>query len=144
MRPGKFTLSEAARNAGLSEHDGVGLLHDRDVLALYGDPAWSAKLAPGKLSYEQTLTEVAAGVFAVEIKPLSGEKSFEPVNQNGSQRGWRPFVQFFPNRVKDIEIISGAELSPVITDTFVLIPNPRSCDPNKTYRVEFKATVITH
>lgn len=144
MRPGKFTLSEAARNAGLSEHDGVGLLHDRDVLALYGDPAWSAKLAPGKLSYEQTLTEVAQGVFAVEIKPLSGEKSFEPVNLNGSQRGWRPFVQFLPNRVKDIEIISGAEHSPVITDNFVLIPNPRSCDPNKTYRVEFKATVITH
>jgi hypothetical protein len=144
MRPGKFTLSEAARNAGLSEHDGVGLLHDRDVLALYGDPAWSAKLAPGKLSYEQTLTEVAAGVFAVEIKPLSGEKSFEPVNQNGSQRGGRPFVQFFPNRLKDIEIISGAELSPVITDNFVLIPNPGSCDSNKTYRVEFKATVITH
>ncbi|MFO0976359.1 MAG: hypothetical protein U0996_08165 [Planctomycetaceae bacterium] len=144
MRPGKFTLSEAARNAGLSEHDGVGLLHDRDVLALYGDPAWSAKLAPGKLSYEQTLTEVAQGVFAVEIKPLSGQKSFEPVNLNGSQRGWRPFVQFLPNRVKDIEIISGAEHSPVITDNFVLIPNPRSCDPNKTYRVEFKATVITH
>ena len=143
MRPGKFTLSAAARKAGLSEQDGVGLLHDRDVVALYGDPAWSAKLAPGKLSYEQTLTEVASGVFAVEIKPLFGGKSFEPVNKNGSQRGWRPFVHFLPERLKDIEIITGKELSPVITDNFVLIPNPRSCDPNKTYRVEFKATLVT-
>ncbi len=139
----KFTLSDTARKAGLSVDDGRGLLHDRDVVALYGDPAWSAKLAPGKLSYEQTLTEVSAGVFALEIKPLSGEQSFEPVNQNGSERGGRPFVHFFPNRLKDIEIISGKEFSPVITDTFVLIPNPGVCDLNKAYRVEFKATVVT-
>lgn len=144
MRPGKFTLSDAARNAGLSEQDGVGLLHDRDVVALYGDPAWSAKLATGKLSYEQTLTEVAAGVFALEIKPLLGEKSFEPVNKNGSERGWRPLVHFFPKRLKDIAIITGNDLSPVITDNFVLIPNPRVCDPNKTYRVEFRATFASH
>jgi hypothetical protein len=143
MPPRKFTLSVAAKKAGLSQHDGLGLLHDRDVLALYGDPAWSAKLAPGKLSYEQTLTEVAAGVFALEIKPLLGEKSFEPVNQNGSERGWRPFVHFFPNRLKDVEVISGKELSPVITDNFILIPNPKICDPNKSYRVEFKANLVT-
>ncbi|MEN9554643.1 MAG: hypothetical protein RLZZ232_929 [Planctomycetota bacterium] len=139
----KFTLSDAARKGGLTEHDGRGLLHDRDVVALYGDPAWSATMAPGKLSYGQTLTEVAAGVFALEIKPLSGEQSFEPVNENGSERGWRPFVHFFPNRLKDIEIISGKEFSPVITDTFVLMPNPRVCDLNKVYRVEFKGTVVT-
>ena len=141
--PRKFSLSAAAKKAGLSQNAGLGLLHDRDVVALYGDPAWSAKLAPGKLSYEQTMTEGAAGVFALEIKPLLGEKSFEPVNRNGAERGWRPFVQFFPHRLKDIEIISGKELSPVITDNFVLIPNPKICDPNKTYRVEFKANLVT-
>jgi zinc protease len=144
MRLKNFTLSDAAKKAGLSEQDGLGLLHDRDVVALYGDPAWSAKLAPGKLSYEQTLTEVSSGVFALEIKPLSGEKSFEPVNQNGSQRGWRPFVHFFPGHLKDIEIMTGQELSPVITDNFILIPNPRVCDPSKNCRVEFKATLVTH
>ncbi len=103
--------SDAARKAILSDHDARGLLHDRDVVALYGDPAWSAKLVSGNLSYEQTLTEVASGVFAFEIKPFLGEKSFEPVNRNGSQRGWRPFVHFFPNRLEDIEIITGKELS---------------------------------
>lgn len=138
-----ITVSDVAKRAGLSEQDGLGLLHDRDVVALYGDPAWSAKLAPGKLSYEQTLTEVAAGVYALEIKPVLGDKSFEPVNLNGSERGWRPFVHFFPNRLKDIEIISGKELAPVITDNFVLIPNPKICDPSKTYRVEFRGTLVT-
>ncbi|MFN9718911.1 MAG: hypothetical protein ACK58L_09475 [Planctomycetota bacterium] len=139
----KFPLSDSARKAGLSSQDGAGLLHDRDVVALYGDPAWNAKMAPGQLSYEQTLNEVTAGVFVLEIRPVLGEKSFEPVNQNGSQRGWRPFVHFFPNRLKNIEIITGNELSPVMTDNFVLIPNPRVCDPSKTYRVEFRATFVT-
>jgi zinc protease len=138
-----FPLSEAARQAGLSLYDGLGLLHDRDVVVLYGDPAWSAKLAPGKLSYEQTLTEVAPGRFSLEIKPLLGEQSFEPVNQNGSQRGGRPFVYFFSQRLKDIKLTSGAELAPVLTDNFVLIPNPKICEPNKTYRVEFEATAVT-
>lgn len=143
MPPSDFILSDTAKKARLNRNDGLGLLHDRDVVALYGDPAWSAKLADGKLSYEQTLTEVAAGVFALEIKPLLGEKSFEPVNRNGAERGWRPIVQFFPHRLKDIEIVSGKDLAPVITDNFILIPNPKICDPNKTYRVEFKANLVT-
>ena len=138
----KFELSAAAKKSGLTAQDGFGLLHDRDVLALYGDPAWNAKMAPGKLSYEQTLTEVAQGVFALDIKPLAGENSFEPVNTNGSQRGWRPFVQMLPRRIKDVEIIQGKELSPVITDDFVLVPNPRVCDPDKTYRILFKTTDV--
>lgn len=53
----------------------------------WGDRAWNAKLAPGKFSYEQSLSEVAEEVFALEIKLLLGEKSYEPMNQNGPQRG---------------------------------------------------------
>ena len=139
----KFNLSDAARKAGLSVQDGIGLLHDRDVVALYGDPAWSAKMAPGKLEYEQTLTEPSPGTFVLEIKPLNGEKSFEPVNTNGSQRGGRPFIQLLPRRVKAIQITHGKELSPVITDNFVLIRNPRVCDPNRTIRLEFSASSVT-
>ena len=136
----KFELSETAKKSGLTVQDGIGLLHDRDVVAMYGDPAWSAKMAPGKLAYEQSLTEVKPGHFVLEIKPLDGEKSFEPVNKNGSQRGWRPFVQFLPKRVQNVKITHGQELGAVITDNFVLIPNPRVCDPAKTYRVEFESS----
>lgn len=145
--PGEFPravapLSEVAKAAGLTPQDGVGLLHDRDVLALYGDPAWDARMTPGKLSYEQTLTE-KDGLYTLEIKPLEGEKSFAPVNMNGSQRGGRPLVQLLPHRVKDVEIVSGQELSPIISDNFVMLPNPKVCDPAKTYKVTFKATKIT-
>lgn len=145
--PGEFpraigSLSKAAKEAGLTPQDGAGLLHDRDVLALYGDPAWDARMAPGKLSYEQTLTE-KDGLYTLEIKPLLGEKSFEPVNKNGSQRGGRPLVQLLPQRVKDIEIVSGQELAPIISDNFVMIPSPKTCDPTKSYKVTFKATKIS-
>lgn len=137
-----FELSTAARKNGLSIQDGIGLLYDRDVLALYGDPAWNAKMAPGKLSYEQTLTEVSPGSYVLEIKPLAGTKSFEPVNTNGAQRGWRPIVQMLPRRLMNVEITQGKEFSPVVADDFVMIPNPKHCDPSKTYRVEFKATNV--
>jgi zinc protease len=131
-------LSAAAQKAGLTQQDGMGLLHDRDVLAFYGDPAWEARLAPGKLAYEQTLTE-KDGVFTFTIKPLQGEKSFAPVDTNGSQRGGRPFMQLLPVRVKNIQILEGEDFAPVITDNFVLVPNPQVCDPQRVYRVEFKA-----
>ena len=142
--PGSFPraaqqLTEAAKAAGLKAQDGAGLLHDRDVLAFYGDPAWEARMAPGKLAYEQTLTRRDDGAYVFEIKPLDGEKSFEPVNTNGSQRGGRPMIQFLPVRFGAVEILEGQELQPVITDDFVLVPNPLKCDPAKTYRVVFRA-----
>jgi hypothetical protein len=142
--PGSFPRiktagSEAATQAGLAMQDAMGLLHDRDVVAFYGDPAWTVKMAPGKLAFEQTFKSDGDGVYSIEIKPLLGEASFHPVNKNGSQRGGRPFIQFLPERIRDAEILVGKELSPLITDNFVLIPNPVNCDPNKTYRVEFKA-----
>ena len=99
-------------------------------------------MAPGKLNYEQTFTEVAQGVFAIEIKPRMGTASFDPVNTNGSQRGGRPMVQILPRRMKNVEITLGQELSPVITDNFVLIPHPKVCDPDKSYRIEFKAEYV--
>lgn len=135
----RIEVGEAAKAAGLSAQDGMGLLHDRDVVALYGDPAWEARLAPGKLAYEQTLTQRDDGAYVFEIKPLAGEKSFEPVNTNGAQRGWRPMVAFFPQRLKNLEVIEGKHLQPVLADDFVLVPNPRTCDATKTYRVVFRA-----
>lgn len=135
-------LSESARAAGLSQQDGVGLLHDRDVVAFYGDPAWSARMAPGPLSFEQTLTEPEPGVFELTITPLVNEKSFQPVNTNGSQRGGRPVVQFLPRRIGTAQLESGSELHPVITDNFILVPLESFRDPSQTYRIRFAAPAL--
>jgi len=127
--PGSFPRisrepGEAARRVGLTAQDAAGLLHDRDVLAFYGDPGWDARLAPGLLSYDQDLKEVEPGVFEFIVTPRLGDQSFAPVNRNGSQRGGRPIVQFFPVRLKNVRVRAGEQLQPVITDDFLLVPNP--------------------
>ncbi len=131
-------LSDEAAKAGLTLDDVRGLLYDRDVLAFYGDPAWEARMAPGALNWKQTLRE-KDGVYTFEVVPNLGAKTFEPVNKNGSQRGGRPIIEWFPHRVKDIKIIEGGDLHPTITDNFLLIPNPKKYDPGRTYRVVFTA-----
>ena len=111
------------------------------MVAFYGDPAWQARMASGPLAWKQTLTE-EAGRFTFVIEPQRGEKTFQPINTNGAQRGGRPIVAFLPHRVRDVEILDGAELKPVITDDFLLIPNPRVCDPTRAYKVAFKAARV--
>jgi hypothetical protein len=133
-------LSPQARAAGLTWRDGLGLLHDRDVVALYGDPAWEARLATGKQSFAQTLREIESGVFELEIQPLLGDQSFAPVNMNGSQRGGRPFLHFLPRRIKDPQVLTGQDLQPLITDDFILLPHPGSPPADSPLRVVFKST----
>jgi zinc protease len=134
----KITVSATGKALGLRAQDGAGLLFDRDALIFLGDPAWEARLAPGKLAYEQSLSEMD-GHYIFTIKPLLGTKSFDTVNANGSQRGGRPFVAWFPERLRDMTLVSGAEFNPVLTDDFVLVPHPGTCDPEEDYKVAFKA-----
>lgn len=134
-------VGAAAQAAGLTAEDARGLVYDRDVVAFYGDPAWEARMADRPKYFEQTLAE-NQGTFTFEIKPNRGADSFKPVNANGSQRGGRPFIAFFPKRLGAVKIIEGTDLNPVITDNFILVPNPRNCDPSKEYRVVFLAKPI--
>ncbi len=145
-QPGRFTLCEAfhANHHALVHRletktdpkSERGLRFDRDVVAFYGDPAWEARLADGKLQFGQTLTE-RDGLFTLAITPLDWDRSFAPVNTNGSQRGGRPIVQFLPRRLGPTEIVEGAEWSPIVTDAFVLVPLPPA-DSTKPIRVSFR------
>ena len=148
-QPGRYTFTEAifANHHALIHrlHDPATdaptrrrLMGDRDVVAFYGDPKWSAKMADRPKYYDQTL-EIKDGVYTLTVTPNRGEDSFKPVNMNGAQRGWRPIVQFLPHRIKDIEILTGEDLRPVITDDFILVPNPRECKPDRRYLICFKA-----
>jgi zinc protease len=143
--PGKSArsakVSDRAAKAGLKEQDGIGLLHDRDVVAFYGDPAWEARMADGPRAFEQTLSR-DGDLCTLTIKPNKGAASFAAVNKNGAQRGGRPIVQFLDQRVKDVKIVEGAELSPIVGDDFVLVPNPGKCEAGKVYVVKFRAEMV--
>jgi hypothetical protein len=136
-----ISVDAKAREAGLTAQDGRGLMFDRDYLAFYGDPAWEARMASQALPWEQTLTG-KAGTWTLQIKPRWGARSFQPINTNGSQRGYRPFIQFLPQRLRLTKILEGADLAPVIADNFILVPNPRQCDPERVYQVVFQAAPI--
>jgi hypothetical protein len=155
-QPGRFTLAEAffANQQALlhkletefpkearqesGESSRNGLLYDRDVVALYGDPAWEVRMKPGPLNWDQSLTE-KDGVYTFTVTPLQGDKSFRPVNTNGSQRGGRPIVALLPHRVKNVTVTSGKDLSPVIAESFILVPLPKAGSSQTTYEVKFTA-----
>jgi len=123
----KIKGNAQAKLAGLEAQDAVGLLFDRDAVVFYGDPAWDARLTAGDCAYAQELRQ-EGNKYTLLIKPRWGKKAFEPVNTNGSQRGGRPIVAHFPQRLQGIRIMEGGTLNPVITDDFILVPNPGSSD----------------
>ena len=94
-------------------------------------------MAPRPCAFEQRL-DVSKERFRFEVTPCRGAQSFATLNTNGSQRGGRPIVQFLPYRVRDVELLEGADLRPVITDNFILVPHP---GPSATHslRVVFRA-----
>jgi zinc protease len=95
-------------------------------------------MADGPRAFEQTLTR-EGDVYTLTIKPNKGTETFAPVNKNGAQRGGRPIVQFLDHRIKDAKIIEGADLSPIVADDFVLVPNPGRCEAGRVYVVKFRA-----
>jgi hypothetical protein len=131
-------LSAKTSAAGLTPNDARGLVFDRDAVAFYGDPAWPARLADGPKAFEQSL-RFEGDNYVFEVKPQRGPDSFKPVNRNGSQRGGRPFLAYLPHRVSDVKVVEGADLEPLVTDDFILVPNPGECDPAKEYRIVFTA-----
>lgn len=155
-QPGRFTLAEAfhanhqallhkleaefPRDARKESADGTrnGLLFDRDVVAFYGDPAWAARMKPAAGAWEQELTE-KDGTYTLTVTPRWGNQTFQPVSTNGSQRGGRPIFALLPHRVRNVAITGGQERSPVVTDTFVLVPQPKEFDPALPITITFTA-----
>ena len=150
-QPGRYTFAEAfhanhhALNYGIENKIGSprGMKFDQDVVALYGDPAWDAKMATQTCAFDQTLTR-SGDTYTLTIKGNRGSKSFEPVNLNGSQRGWRPIIAYLPQRIQasTAKVIAGDDLRPLIADDFVLVPNPREYDANRDYEVVFEANEL--
>jgi len=128
----------AAKSMGLGPQDAAGLLFDRDAVAFYGDPGWEARMAPGPLAYRQSLEE-NEGVFTLTIMPDTGDLAYEPVNLNGSQRGGRPMVAYFPERLRNLRLVEGEAWKPVLADDFLLVPHPGKAGTGKTIRIVFRA-----
>jgi zinc protease len=134
-------VAAKAKEANLTAEDLQGLLFDRDHVAFYGDPAWDARMAKGKLNWDQTFT-TDGDTRTLTVKPLLGAQTYATVNHNGSQRGGRPVIQFFDQRIDphSVKITAGAEWNPVISDDFILVPLP-AADSDKPVEIRFTASL---
>jgi len=108
----------------LREH--LGLLWDRDTVALYGDPAWEARLARRDLPWTTELTE-SGGRYTLRITS----------RKEGRPR--KPLAQILPHRIADAKLIKGKQFAPVITDNFILLAEPGPLEAGKVYDIVFKA-----
>ena len=116
-----------ARKHGLRSRDQMGLLWDRDVVAFYGDPAWDARLAKREPAWQQA--------FA-----LKGDQiTFRITTRRKGKWPSRPVMALLPHRVKDIKITEGADLKPLVTDNFILVPLRGEFEKAKTFKVVFGA-----
>ncbi|MBI4880214.1 MAG: hypothetical protein HY812_11240 [Planctomycetes bacterium] len=119
-------LTNLAARHGIADRDALGLLWDRDTVAFYGDPAYEARvervLEP---AWSQTL-DVDGDVFTFQVATVR-------------DASWhRPPIAFLPRRVRDVEILEGEELGPVIADDFVLLPFDGAFAAGQTFRVAFR------
>ena len=111
--------------------DNLGLHWDRDTVAFCGDPAWEARLAPQPARFTQKLSvENPRYTFT-----LKADADCSP---------GRPPAMLLPHRVKDITIIKGQEMKPLVTSKFIMVMVPgqlkkarfmKSCSQRRGCRV---------
>ncbi len=99
------------------DKDCLGLLHDRDVVAFYGDPAYKATLVnkPELHLYNVTVNSLPSVVIATE--EWSVYEILIVINKLPN----RPVVHLFPRSFKNYRLMEG-DKDIVITCRFVLVP----------------------
>ncbi len=119
-------LEKLAARHGIVDRDALGLLWDRDTVAFYGDPAYEARVEPVvEPAWTQTLAQ-DGDLFTFEVTTAAASS-------------WhRPPISFLPERVREVEIIEGGELGPVISDDFILLPLDGAFAGGQTFRVTFR------
>ena len=95
-------------------------------MAFYGDPAWEARLAPQPARFTQKFS-VAGGRYTFALK---AEVDCTP---------GRPPAMLLPHRVKDVKIVKGGELKPLVTSKFIMVMAAGKLEKGKTYEVVFTA-----
>lgn len=124
--PAGGVLPRLARDLGTQERDLIGLMWDRDVAALYGDPAWNARLAPRALPWTQTLSR-------------RGDKWTFTIRASADSECPRPPAALLPERIGKPTVTSGQHLKPVVTGLVVMMTGLTKVEKGKTYTVTFTA-----
>lgn len=116
--------------------DQKGFVHDRDVVVLYGDPAWDVKMqSPDPAGYRVDF-KVRAKKCIVTIK--TNEHFNGELMRGGKLKQVHvsdiPFAYYFPRRVQRPRLARGQAWEVAVAEDFLLVYN---CDfeKNKTYTI---------
>lgn len=126
--------SESSNSNVLSSRTRTGLEYDRDVVVLYGDPAWTNALAPQNSGWNQSLKsekmDDETTLWTLTIEPQMGKDSFKLS---------RPIFQLLPQRIGEVKVLEGQEYNPEITDNFILVPLSSSFPIDKSFSIKFSS-----
>lgn len=118
--------------------DQLGFLHDRDVLAYYGDPKWNVRLQqiPEENDFIVT-SEIKGKKCIVTIKTA---ENFSLERMKGDQFKQEhvldlPFSYFFPERLKHPRLAAGQPWKAAVDENFLFVYNA-DFEPGRTYTVE--------
>ncbi len=108
--------------------DASGMLFDRDVVAFYGDPAHRAVL---------DVSKVPAGMMVSLVKERGRYiLTVNVAEAKGTARADCPLCLWLPERLSDVQVLSGKEYRPLVTDDFIMVMKP-DYEPGRTWKVVF-------
>lgn len=117
--------------------DQMGFVHDRDVLAFYGDPAWDVKLQPAaEMGYRVTFKERKNKCYVT----IHTNEYFDGELMKGGKLKQEhvadiPFAYYFPKRIKKPRLAVGQNWEVALAEDFILVYNCEF-EKNKTYTIE--------
>ncbi len=123
----------------VNEHH-LGFLHDRDVLAYYGDPMWNVRLQELPEETDFTIKSQIKGnkcLLTIQTKEnfslerMKGDHFKEEHVRN------LPFSYFFPERLKNPRLARGQNWEVALDENFLLIYNT-NFKPSETYKIELE------
>jgi hypothetical protein len=126
---GRLAAQLGYQRAEPQTKENLGLHWDHDTVAFYGDPAWEARLAPQPAKFTQQLR-------------IDGDRYTFTLKASDDCEPGRPPAVFLPRRVKDIKILAGQELKPLVTSKFIMVMEPGTLHKGKTCQVVFTAKEI--
>lgn len=119
-------------------HDQLGFLHDRDVLAYYGDPKWDVRLQEIPEENDFSVTSEIQGKKC--IVTITTSEAFQLERMKGDHFKQEhvldlPFSYFFPERLNHPRLAAGQDWNVALDENFLLIYEP-DFKPGSTYTVE--------
>ena len=128
-RPDSFMrqVARAYAQQGVDERmkEMAGLFWDRDALVLLGDPTWEARVAPAPAPWSTRLVR-EGDLWTFAVTATAACTLAEP-----------PSV-IFPRWLDGTQVVEGAELEPILTGRFLMVPGVKSLAAGESRTVRFR------